>query len=92
MYPGARRLAARTIRAVNLAWDWDGASVVYYDNLGVHCVDLATGTDAVIAPAVPRVRKPLAVSPDRQTFFMIDFVTHVRRQLITNYGERPRPP
>ena len=83
--------AAHTIRSSALAWDWDGASVVYYDGGEVHRLDLATGSDAVIA-------KPgtfggsLAVSPDRQTVFMGVVVAHVRRQLITNYGERPRPP
>ena len=91
--PGARLEdpAARTIRARSAAWDWDGASVVYYDGVEVHRLDLATGTDAAIAKPVGDGRS-LAVSPDRQTVFLSEYVSHVRRQLITNYGERPRPP
>jgi serine/threonine protein kinase len=81
----------RTFRAYGLAWDDDGASVVYHDRFAVHRLDLEEGRDTVIARLAGQATPVMAVSPDRQTVFMTEYVAHVRRQLVTNYGDRPRP-
>jgi Tol biopolymer transport system component/tRNA A-37 threonylcarbamoyl transferase component Bud32 len=82
---------ARTFRAYGLAWDDDGASIVYHDRFAVHRLDLADGRDTVFARPAGQTTPVMAVSPDRQTVFMAEYVAHVRRQLVTNYGDRPRP-
>jgi serine/threonine protein kinase len=82
---------ARTFRAYALAWDADGASIVYSDRFDVHRLDLVDGRSTVIAKPAGQTTSVMAVSPDRQTVFMAEYVAHVRRQLVTNYGDRRRP-
>jgi serine/threonine protein kinase len=81
----------RTFRAYGLAWDHDGASIVYHDRFEVHRLDLLDGRDTIIARPAGQTTPVMAVSPDRQTVFMTEYVAHVRRQLVTNYGDRARP-
>ncbi len=88
---------ARLLREVDhLAWEHDGASIVYAVGGNIHRLDVATGEDVVLfdVPTTGDVSvRGLAVSPDGKTIY---FATdegrrQSRRMLITNFGDRPRP-
>ena len=74
-----------------MAWDRDGTSLVYHDRFAVHRLELASRRDAVIARAANQATPRMAVSPDGGTVFLVEYLTHVRRQLLANYGDRERP-
>jgi Tol biopolymer transport system component len=91
--PGAslEERAPLTIRAYAMAWDRDGTSLVYLDRFAVHRLELASRRDAVIARAANQATPRMAVSPDGGTVFLVEYLAHVRRQLLANYGDRERP-
>ncbi len=77
--------------AQHLAFEPGGRWLIYAQQGGpVRRLDLRSGSESVLfAPTAPLVS--LAMSADGKTVYYSEFVARVRRQLITNFGERPRP-
>jgi hypothetical protein len=74
-------------RALFGAWDSDGLSFVYWlDGARRRYLD---GRDQLLFPLGRAVL--LGVSPDGRTLYYFTPISHVRRQLITNWNDRPRP-
>ncbi len=69
-------------------FDPSSKSFVYATMREIHRVDLFTGKDVMLFEA-PSLTE-LSVGPDG-TIYYTELVGRVRRQLITNFGERPRP-
>jgi len=82
--PPAHVVRARA-RPGSLAWDWSGRSVVYFDGQAMHRFDIATGADVVVVRPAQALGL-VAPSPDEELIYTNDLVSHVRRQLIVNYG------
>jgi Tol biopolymer transport system component/predicted Ser/Thr protein kinase len=81
--PGPRR-----VRMAGAVWQPDGRAIIGWD--GTHVV--RAGLDGTI----DEVRESLdfaglAVSPDGRKIYGCELVGHVRRMLVPNFGERPRP-
>jgi len=74
------------------AWDADGQSLVYADGSKTNRLFLASGKDVVLVDSSDTdASLGVAVSPDGNTIFLPERVSHTRRTLITNFGDRPRP-
>ncbi|HEU0031644.1 MAG TPA: protein kinase [Kofleriaceae bacterium] len=71
-----------------LAWDRDGASFLWHDAAVLHRFTVAAHSDEPLCP-MPGVVF-LAPAPDRKTFYIARGVGRVRRQIITNFADRPR--
>jgi serine/threonine protein kinase len=73
-------------------WDTNGQSVVYMAGSKVGRFFPASGEDVVLFDTgIELWMKNFAVSPDGNTIYLAEFVSHTRRKLITNFGDRPRP-
>jgi hypothetical protein len=72
----------------------DGARIFYVGtDDDVHRFDLATGADTTLFHfGQPPVQFWGKASPDGKTFYFSQLEGMVRRQVITNFGDRPRPP
>ena len=85
--PGAPELLADGIEG---AWTPDGLSFLYLRNGFIQRFWVETGEDRPILE-LHSSTSSLAVSSDGTTLYTVRNVGHVRRQLITNFAERPRP-
>jgi hypothetical protein len=74
--------------ARGLDWFADGKSLLYWDGrqLRRHSVD---GDDRALLDR--NFTYGLAVAPDGKTAFLSFASSHVRRELLTNFADRPRP-
>ena len=83
---------ADVIHGISLSWDSDGRSVVYRSEDKVHRRFVDTRQDVTFNIELPpAASRGLAVAPDGKTIYQVIFVAHVRRKMITNYGDRPKP-
>jgi dipeptidyl aminopeptidase/acylaminoacyl peptidase len=83
---------ADIILGMDLNWDYDGRSVVYKHEGKVHRRFVDTRKDVTLNLELPlAVVNGLAVAPDGKTIYNVMFVGRVRREMITNYGDLPRP-
>jgi dipeptidyl aminopeptidase/acylaminoacyl peptidase len=91
--PGGQLGAATNERLVHtfLAWDHDGRSYLHSHDNSIYRHFVDSKRDELV---LPLGFDPIAVlpAPDGKTFYLVNAVGRVRRQLITNYGDRPRPP
>jgi hypothetical protein len=71
-----------------IAWDASGASLVHHDGAALRRYVVATGEDIKLFDQTPWLWGVTA-SPDGQTLYTTVLVAHVRRQLITNFADRP---
>ncbi len=73
-------------------WDADGQSLVYVDGSKVGRFFPASGEDVVLFDKGPNIMwRNVAVSPNGNTIYLLEWVSRTRRKLITNFGDRPRP-
>jgi WD40-like Beta Propeller Repeat len=89
--PGAPREArpATAFPGMGFTWASDGTWGVYVTERAVRRHTIA-GEDAPLFDALGW-DPGLALSPDGKTVYLPRPMSHVRRQLIVNYGDRPRP-
>jgi Tol biopolymer transport system component len=78
----------RPIHNLHIAWFPDGKSIVYQTQSEVRRCTVG-GEDALLRRA--ENGGGVAVAPDGQTVYYSALLGHVRRELITNFAERPRP-
>jgi sugar lactone lactonase YvrE len=86
--------AARVLRDVTeMAWDRDGASVVYVADGKMRRIRVATDEEVALfdVRSDPFGARWLAVSPDGDTIYYVSSWESHYVQLITNFGDRPRP-
>ncbi len=81
---------APTLPMQYVAWDASGTSFVYWDGAAVRRYTLATGEDKSLL--AEKDLQGLAVSSDGWTLYFATPVGHVRRHVIDNFADRPRPP
>jgi Tol biopolymer transport system component len=74
-----------------IAWYPDGRAILYWTGAHIRRYELATGRDTQLIDAPSLVGLGLGASVDGATIYAVDTYSHVRRAIITNYGERPRP-
>ncbi len=79
----------RTVELRLVAWDASGASFVYWDGAALHRFTVGTGEDRPLG--AEKDLEGLAVSPDGATLYVSSAVGHVRRHLVDNFADRPRP-
>ena len=84
--PGAREIVA----GGQGTWTPDGLSFLYLRVGSIHRLWVETGEDRAISD-VHSGTISLAVSNDGTTLFTVRIIGQVRRQLITNFADRPRP-
>jgi hypothetical protein len=84
--------AARVVRDVEeVAWDQNGASVIYLEGRRMHRLSVVTGEDVDLLEVSEDFRGAAAVSPDGHTIYFTEVAGQAHGQLITNFGDRPRP-
>jgi hypothetical protein len=92
LIPPGGRLGAPTNQRLPLkpwVWDWSGRTLI------------ASSETQMVRVGVDGTQRPLftfddamfgvAVAPDGETVYGSMSVAHVRRELVVNYGKRPRP-
>ncbi len=72
-------------------WDANGQSVVHVVGSKVGRFFPASGEDVVLFDTGTGNIQSVAVSPDGNTIYLPEIVSHTRRKLVINFGERPRP-
>jgi hypothetical protein len=85
--------AAIVLRDVGeIAWDRDGASVVYAADGNMHRLRVADGKDVLLfgVRSDPFGAQWLAVSPDGDSIYYVSSFGTMYAKLITNFGDRPR--
>ena len=74
-----------------LPWVWDasGSSLIGWDEKRY----VRVGVDGTVQTLFGRADIPVgvAVSPDGNTIYTSVSTARVRREIVVNYGERPRP-
>ena len=80
---------ARTLKVPMSVWSPDGRWILEDTPEGLLRLDLATGGETRLQPAPSQVDN-MELSPDGGTLYYTHIVGHVRRQLITNFADRPR--
>jgi Tol biopolymer transport system component len=78
----------RTVTGERGDFDPGGKAFLYAEHGQVHRIDLASGADTLLF-AAPDLAEMTAAADG--TVYYTELVGRVRRQLITNFGERPRP-
>jgi hypothetical protein len=87
--PGVAPGAGETLFDMNPRWDRDGLSILFWSDGAARRRFVETGrTQDVVAIASLAF---VGASPKDQTIYATELVAHVRRELITNYGDFPRP-
>jgi hypothetical protein len=69
-------------------WSPDGSGWLYGQRDGVHLIDVASGADRLLSSE--SFTYGAALSADGQTLYTTHDEARVRRELITNFDERPR--
>jgi hypothetical protein len=79
----------KEVRAERAIWTPDGKALILLGADDIRYHDLETGQERVIA----QHRQPsgISLSSDGRTLCSAEVEGHVRRQVIENFGERPRP-
>jgi serine/threonine protein kinase len=75
----------------DVAWYPNGRAIVYLTGADARRYDLTSGSDAKLFDTGLAREGGLAASADGTTIYAVEAYSHVRRALITNYGQRPRP-
>jgi sugar lactone lactonase YvrE len=81
----------RPLEAAAFHWAVDGRSLVYVEKnrSRTRRYLLDSGRDQILTPCYDTLS--LALSPDGNTLYTAETVGQVRRTMITNFGDRPRP-
>jgi dipeptidyl aminopeptidase/acylaminoacyl peptidase len=86
--PGKQPAAGDEFELTSGDFDAAGTTFVYSDRTHARRIDLATGK---MTELFPHNDDAITVSPDGDTVYAVETVGRVRRHMITNFGERPRP-
>jgi serine/threonine protein kinase len=81
---------APRIEGSDPVWAPDGRSVLFWNGREIRRFHLQFGTEQILAPTAERPRG-MALGRDGQTLYVAEFLGQVRRQVITNFKDRPRP-